>query len=70
MTSYISLSEAALRAQRSYNQMHRLLMTGTIKGRRSADGRLEVERNSLDRYLSVSCKTQDVSNAEAEDEEE
>lgn len=50
MTQHITLSEAALRLRRSYNQTQRLILTGQLHGERNAAGRWIVDVADLARF--------------------
>ena len=50
MSQRITLSEAALRLKRSYNQTQRLILTGQLRGERTTTGRWTVDAADLERF--------------------
>ena len=49
---WIGLSEAAITARINRERLLRLVQSGQVQGRRNVTGRWEVNRGSLDTYLS------------------
>ncbi len=52
-SSWITLSDAAVRAGLNRERLLRLIQGGSIRGRRNVTGRWEVESASVARYLGA-----------------
>ena len=59
----IRLAQALIPLRRSYNQAHRLVALGLLKGRRDDDGRWWVDAKDLERFVTAEHRGQENSQA-------